>query len=149
MNATQNQIMENLQSIQQAADNLYQFLNQEHQCLVARNYKELVELTTAKEQAVIKLEGLEQQRNQILAGRTMESMLADQPQGLQAWQNTLRLIGDCEHQNRVNGQLIERSQQLTRETLHLMSGVQPASETTYGPDGLKHGETSLLGKTQA
>lgn len=151
MTPTQAQLLSNIEAIQQAAVQLHDYLNQEHACLVERDYTHLVDLTALKETTVSQLESLEQQRQQLLGPQqTMENLLADQPRGQTLWQATLKQIGDCDIQNRINGQLIERSQQLTRETLQLMTGQQAAaSETTYGPDGQKHVESSLLGKTQA
>lgn len=139
-----------LQDIGQSTEDLLRCLHSELKALNDKQYETLIEIAQQKQQLVERLDMLDNQRKQFDSSKNFSGYLLRQdPTGklAQDWDSTRDNIKQCQQQNIVNGRLLQRYHRLSQETIKLLSGQSLNSDTTYGPNGLKQGQGSLLSDT--
>ena len=141
-----------IREISDCADQLNQCLADELKALNENQYEKLITLAEQKQSLVDRLNQLDIQRAEATGEQDFSNFLIQLDPGQQLkglWQATREKIKQCQHQNEVNGRLLERRNRITRETMAIFTGRNPSDETTYGPNGLEHGQRSMLPNVEA
>lgn len=138
-----------LDNIETCSDQLYQCLRDEHDALCNNQYKIIISLAEQKQSLVARLDELDQQRLQLSGNTDFEQFLADSSPSLsKPWKALREKILRCQHQNNVNGRILNRRNQMAREMLNIFTGRSNGDETTYGPSGKANFSGPNLTNTQ-
>jgi len=150
MNAQSNDIKLVLEQIAASSTELLQCLIKEHDALSLNQLEKLVPLSEQKQQLVIRLDQLDQQR-QAASNQTADnpSSFIDYLNSLDSklssyWRSVTKSIEKCQRQNEVNGRLLNRRNSISRETLEIITGRKLGNEHTYGADGLQSGNAAIV-----
>lgn len=125
------------------AQQLHQLLQDENQALKEQDPTSILELAEKKQQLLLSLNQLSQQRKDMLlqAGlgenlQVIESQTTLPVRIHQSWNALLELIQSCQKQNWLNGTLIERGRQVTHELQKIITGRDGQNEAgIYGQNG--------------
>lgn len=127
-------------------------LGRENNSLVARQYQQLIEVAQLKQHLVEQLDQLDAERQQ-LAGQAQDFTAWLQQKGdrnMQTlWSAVQGTIRDCAQKNEINGRLLQRQHQMTRETMGILTGRRDNGERIYDAQGKTHGNNSLLPNIEA
>ena len=137
--------------IVQHADALLACLHKEFEILNSDDYENLIPIANEKQELVQLLDALDNKR-QLLTGTDYSGYLKQIDNSgllLKHWNLTLEKIKLCNHQNEVNGRLINRLDQISRETLDIFTGHNSSADITYSSDGSKKGSSARLTSTSA
>ena len=140
-----------LQNIGHAAELLVCCLQNELKALNDKQYESLINIAQEKQQLVDRLDMLDNQRKQHDNSVNFSDYLMQQDRSgklARQWDSIRGTIKECQQQNIVNGQLLQRYRRLSQETINLLSGRPVNTDTTYGPNGLKQGQGSLISDTR-
>lgn len=119
-------------------------LESEYQELQERNADRLNEVTADKENKLRELGELAEQRVSILSQAGLGSdregfmqFLADESSGVlqQEWTEIEAVLKRCQHQNQVNGKLLEIGKQQAQELLSLLLGREAGGSELYDRNG--------------
>ena len=138
--------------IAENADKLLACLNQELETLNSNDYKALVSIANEKQVLIQLLDNLDKKRQSLSPDSDYSEYLKqlDITESLvNDWNQILEKIKQCNHQNEINGRLINRMNQIARETLDLFTGRDSNADVTYSPEGLKQGMNTRLTNTRA
>jgi flagellar biosynthesis/type III secretory pathway chaperone len=127
-------------------------LEAEFEALQANQFETLLSLSEQKQQLVNELNALDAARTSLLNGKHFIQSLNELDSSHQLrthWHSVQLDIQKCQQQNAINGRLLQRRNELARETLEIISGRQNTTATTYGPEGLKQDSGHLLNHTKA
>ncbi|MFW2374726.1 MAG: flagella synthesis protein FlgN [Gammaproteobacteria bacterium] len=125
-----------LENIESCSDQLYQCLSDEHDALRDNQYESIMSLAEQKQSLVGVLNELDQQRLQLSGTTDFAQFLSrSRPDLSQVWQTLREKIQRCQQQNEVNGRILNRRNQIARDTLNILTGRSNDDETTYGPSG--------------
>lgn len=126
-----------LENIETSSDQLIQCLNDEHNALCNNQYEVILSLAEQKQTLVTRLDELDQQRLQLSGGNSdfAQFLAHSHPDLSQAWLRLREKIQRCQHQNDVNGLILNRRNQMAREMLNIFTGRSNGDETTYDPSG--------------
>lgn len=125
---------------------LLQALEEENNAITARDAAAIDRAVLAKQDVIPKLESHAAERARLLndAGFSadrdgMYAYLDSVDAGLmeplkQQWEALREQLQACQDKNRINGQALEASRQVTQQVISLLLGQQPGT-TTYGRDG--------------
>lgn len=143
-------IMETLlENIETCSDQLFQSLNDEHNALCNNQYEVILSLAEQKQSLVTRLDELDQQRLQLSGNSDFKQFLAhSHPNLSQTWLALREKIRRCQHQNEVNGLILNRRNQMAREMLNIFTGRCNGDETTYDPSGKANYSGPNLTNTQ-
>ena len=133
------------------ADALLACLQREFDILNSHDYESLIPIANEKQQLVQSLDELDSKR-QSLTDKDYGGYLQQiDNSGLlfKHWSLTLEKIKQCNHQNEVNGRLISRLDQISRETLDIFTGHNSSADVTYSAEGLKKSSSARLTSTRA
>ena len=134
------------------ADALLACLNREFEILNSHDYENLIPVANEKQELVQSLDNLDKKRQSLISDKDYSGQLKQiDKSGLLArhWDLTLEKVKQCNHQNEVNGRLINKLNQISQETLDIFTGHNSSAEITYSPEGLKKGSISQLTNTRA
>ncbi len=153
MTAPLSQLQSQVQALFEQSQLLHDYLLQEKQALDQQDYSQLLEIAPRKQQQVETLQQLEQNCKQLCGSQSIHSRImqaADRPL-IQLWNNTQKLVKNCQQQNDVNGLLIQRSSQINQATLSILTGKSPQQEhgQTYNAKGSQHSGNSILNDIKA
>ncbi|MDH5471451.1 MAG: flagellar protein FlgN [Gammaproteobacteria bacterium] len=140
------------EEIAEHTDHLLTCLYKELDTLNAHDYKELVSIACEKQTLVKILDDLEKKRQSLVADRNYTDYLnqIDKSETLaNQWNSIVEKIKQCHHQNEINGRLINRFNQITRETLDIFTGNTNNADITYSPESLKKGINARITNTRA
>ncbi len=127
----------------EAVSRLMELLLREYEALAAHDSDALGKTVQDKQQQLSKIESWEQERTQLLISggypvtqQGMEHYLKAQnnPRLDRLWRQLLDLSGNCQHQNQVNGGIVEAGRHHIQRALAILRGVNPDAEL-YGPAG--------------
>lgn len=153
MTAPLSQLQSQVQALFEQSQLLHDCLLQEKQALDQQDYALLLEAAPRKQQQVEILQQLEQNCKQLCGSQSIHSriMQAADRSLIQLWNNTQKLIKNCQQQNEVNGLLIQRSAQINQATLSILTGTSPQQEhgQTYNASGGQDNRNSILNDIQA
>lgn len=141
-----------LKDIDHSTGQLLNCLQDELKALNEKQYESLITIAQNKQQLVEQLEKLDIKRRQFDDSKNFSDYLLQQDTSgkLAAYWNLVRdKIKKCQQQNGVNGRLLQRYHRLSRDTMSLLCGKPLNNDATYGPNGLRLGQQSLLSDTQA
>ena len=141
-----------LENIQNLSGTLHNCLRNENQALTGKDYQALLTVAEEKQQLIDRLNELDQQRERYCAEREFGAFLnkLDNSQQLSGiWEKVRQTVKQCRDQNEINGRLLQRQNRITRETMELLTGRTPSSDTTYGPNGMTKGNNSMLSDVEA
>lgn len=116
----------------QTCQQLLDCLQEEFRALAAREYETVMSLAQSKQTLVDQLNELDGQIH-ALPGLTRHAR----------WPALRALLQQCKQQNDTNGQLLNRSFQLTREALGILTG-RNTNNTLYSPSGLQQSTSPVL-----
>jgi len=142
--ATQQQLETILSREGEAVNALAATLEQEHEVLGQRDAEKLDEVVALKERQLEGLSNLSQERTAIMqaAGYAADksgfqaALEADTSGRLSAlWQSIEEALKKCQHQNQVNGKLLDVSKQQTQELLSLLLGQEANGSGLYDQSG--------------
>ena len=119
--------------IEQNCQQLLGCLQQEFEALGQGQYATLLTLAQPKQLLIETLNALDQQ---IHASKSIQ-----QHARWPALRNTLQ---QCQLQNASNGKLLNRSYQISQETLNILTGRGKTTDTTYNAAGMKQSSTASL-----
>ena len=121
-------------------------LDRENACLIARKYEQLLDNAEKKQQLVSQLDALDRQMETFADPAAFDSMIktTGDAQLSQLWAAIRSNIELCAEKNEVNGRLLQRQSQLTRDTMEILTGRSVSSETTYDASGRTSAQGSLL-----
>ena len=112
-----------LNQIETMSSELLQCLIEEHDALSSNQLDKLVPLSEQKQQMVAKLDQLDQQRQHACGQSDFIQYLNKLDSKLVSdWKSITDSIKQCQHQNEVNGRLLNRKNSLARETLEIFTG---------------------------
>lgn len=153
MTAPLSQLQSQVQALFEQSQLLHDCLLQEKQALDQQDYALLLEIAPRKQQQVETLQQLEQNCKKLCDSQSIHSRImqtADRSL-IQLWNNTQKLIKNCQQQNDVNGLLIQRSSQVNQATLSILTGTSPQQEhgQTYNASGSQNKRNSILNDIQA
>lgn len=153
MTAPLSQLQSQIQALFEQSQLLHDYLLQEKQSLEQQDYSQLLEIAPRKQQQVETLQQLEQNCKQLCGSQGIHSRImqtADRSL-IQLWNNTQKLVKQCQQQNDVNGLLIQRSSQINQATLGILTGKSPQQEhgQTYNSSGNQDNRNSILNDIQA
>ncbi len=140
-----------LEEIDHSAKQLLNCLHDELKALNDKQYESLITIAEDKQQLVNQLNKLDNKRREFDASKQFGDYLLHQdPSGElgRYWNSVRDNIQKCQQQNTVNGRLLQRNHRLSQETISLLSGKPINNDATYGPNGLRLGQRSLLSDTQ-
>ena len=140
-----------LQDIGHSAEQLVSCLQNELKALNDKQYESLIIIAQEKQQLVEHLDMLDNQRKQFDDSKNFSDYLLQQDSSgklTRQWNLIHDTIKKCQQQNTVNGRLLQRYHRLSQETIHLLTGRPTNTDTTYGPNGLKQGQQSLISDTR-
>ena len=140
-----------LQDIGHSVEQLVCCLQNELKALNDKQYESLIMIAQEKQQLVERLDMLDNQRKQFDSSKNFSDYLIQQDRSGKLagqWVSIRDTIKECQQQNIVNGRLLQRYHRLSQETINLLSGRTANTDTTYGPNGLKQGQHSLISDTQ-
>jgi flagellar biosynthesis/type III secretory pathway chaperone len=126
-----------LTHIEQTCQTLLACLEEEFRALGARKFETVMSLAQDKQTLLQQLDELDQQVHTLTNVRQHKR-----------WPALRDLLQKCREQNEANGLLLNRSFQLTRETLGILTG-RPQQNTVYSPSGLQQSAGSLLENVRA
>ncbi len=153
MTAPLSQLQSQVQALFEQSQLLHDYLLQEKQSLEQQDYSQLLEIAPRKQQQVETLQQLEQNCKQLCGSQGIHSRIMQTADHslIQLWNNTQKLIKNCQQQNDVNGLLIQRSSQINQATLGILTGKSPLEEhgQTYNAQGSQHSGNSILNDIQA
>jgi len=138
-----------IQQLNQHSQQLLSCLQLEKQALDQQDYTALSTLAIDKQQFVDQLQHLHQQIQSTYASGTIDSAIANSNDRklISLWDETQKTIRSCHQQNEVNGLLINRSSQINKDMLSILTGKKEAS-STYNAQGSQTGSNSLLNDIQ-
>ena len=138
-----------LENIETCSEQLHQCLRDEHDALCNNQYEVIMTLAEQKQSLVSRLDELDQQRLKLSEDMEFAQFLThSQPSLSNTWDRLREKILHCQHQNEVNGRLLNRRNQMAREMINIFTGRGIADETTYGPSGKTSFSGPNLTKTQ-
>ena len=141
-----------LQDIGHSAEQLLCCLQNELKILNDKQYESLMMIAQEKQKLVEHLDLLDNQRKQFDSRKNFSDYLLQQDTSgklVRQWDSIRNTIKKCQQQNIVNGRLLQRYHRLSQETISMLSGRPANTDTTYGPNGLKLGQSSLISDTRA
>lgn len=106
---------------------LMQFLTQEATALAEHNVAALQLVIQDKQNIILQLERLGQQREAILAASDAD-LLGESPELSNLWQKLLTVAGQCQQKNRINGSVIELGYRQSKQALDILKGGATQSE---------------------
>jgi flagellar biosynthesis/type III secretory pathway chaperone len=126
------------------ARHLATLLESERVALVTRNAHELEHLTAQKRHSVACLEIQETRRKALMQHHGYGTDIQDITDYLRTrdahdgpklkWEQLIRLLHDCQHNNRINGAILNAKRHCVERAIHILQGEN--SETTlYTPSG--------------
>lgn len=138
MNATtDNRVDILLHEVASHCQQLLSILQHEYQAVSERDYSQLMNLAQNKQILVERLTDLDAQVHSHPA--TLQH---------QRWPALRNMLQQCQLQNTRNGQLLNRSYQLSRETLGVLTG-QRHTDATYSANGIQQSSLPTLGNVTA
>lgn len=146
------QIQQLHNAIEQNTDQLLACLIKELEVLNTHNYNDLVDIANEKQTLVQMLDDLDKNRQALSPAENYNQYLQQMDNSgrlLNEWKQLLDKIKQCNQQNEINGRLINRMNQISRETLDLITGHNSNSDVTYSPEGLKQGINTRITDTRA
>ena len=144
--------IKNIQNeIIQHADALLACLHNEFEILNSHDYESLIPIANQKQELVQSLDALDNKRQSLTDTDYSGYLKQIDTSGLllKHWNLTLEKIKQCNHQNEVNGRLINRLDQISRETLDIFTGHNSSADITYSSEGLKQGTSARLTNIRA
>ena len=137
--------------IVQQADALLACLHKEFEILNSHDYESLIPIANQKQELVQSLDALDNKRQSLTDTDYSGYLKQIDTSGLllKHWNLTLETIKQCNHQNEVNGRLINRLDQISRETLDIFTGHNSSADITYSSEGLKQGTSARLTNIRA
>lgn len=137
----------------EAAERLHGVLEREYAALKRRDGKSLDAVVKEKQASIEALQALGTERTRLLEAATgkadkesFEALLAELDAGsgqlAQAWDRVRSHLDACQHQNQLNGRLIEPSRRQAQEALAILIGQERNTSQTYDQKG--HTKGSLF-----
>lgn len=138
-----------VQELNQHSQQLLDCLQLEKQALDQQDFSALSTLAIDKQQLVDQLQKLHQQIQNTYANDTIDSVIAksNDTKLISLWDETQKTIKSCHQQNEVNGLLINRSSQVNKDMLSILTGKKDSS-STYNAQGSQTTSNSLLNDIQ-
>ena len=136
----------------QHAEALLTCLNSEFEILNSHEYENLIPIASQKQELVQSLNILDNKRQALTVDNDYSGYLEKIDASgllLKHWNLTLEKIKQCNLQNEINGRLINKLNQISRETLDIFTGHNSSADVTYNPQGLKQGNSTQLTNTRA
>ncbi|VAW57541.1 hypothetical protein MNBD_GAMMA07-2614 [hydrothermal vent metagenome] len=135
-----------LKNIQQHSQQLLDCLKHEKQLLDSNQLDTLNDVSSQKQQLLIKLDQLDKQRSantpksdfNLFITNTHNSTLIKQ------WDISRRAIAACQKQNEINGRIISRHSHLNQDVLSILTGRDQPADETYNSQGNQTRKSSLL-----
>ncbi|MCW9012227.1 MAG: flagellar protein FlgN [Gammaproteobacteria bacterium] len=150
---TKTEIQQVFNEISGSTGLLLECLSEEFTAINDNQYSTLISLAEKKQSLVDQLNQLDARRSALSSDTTeFQNLLAQLDPSKQLsnqWNITREQIKQCQHQNEINGRLLNRRNHIARETMAILTGHNTANESTYGSDGVKHGGGSMLPDVQA
>lgn len=140
-----------LKTIETNSQQLYDCLLLEKQALNARQYEQLAELATQKQNLVDQLQALDQQRSTSFSGDDFNAFIANSndPAIIQQWDITRDIMRKGQQQNEVNGRLLNKLSQINQDVIEILSGREKQASQTYNAQGEKDNSSSMLNGIKA
>ena len=141
MNSSTQSLKANLiQNEINAANTLLTTLQREFDALKATiTPEEITDLASQKEQQLIEMEKATQAR--IAQITVSDPLLSSEPLS-SLWKTLHKLALSCQHQNQLNGAIINTTKRHVEQATTILHGKTPASELHYGSTGETVTETS-------
>lgn len=127
-----------LHDIEHACQQLQMCLQQEFEALNQRQYATLISISQPKQLLITTLSALDQQVH-------TNKNIQQHPH----WHAIRQFLQLCQQQNARNGKLLNRSYQLSQETLNILTGRGKTSDTTYTATGIKQTTTASISDVSA
>ena len=128
--------------------------HEQYASLAAGDHRRLESVTSHQERLSAQLERFERKRIAVLAGKSLNEAIADLPRD--AAQSARELndaiaaaVRDLQALNRRTTSLLQRSIELTSQTLHFMQRIVTGQPAAYGRRGVNKAMQSLLVDSRA
>lgn len=140
-----------LQNIQNHSQQLLDCLKQEKQSLDNDQLEQLNEISAQKQVLINQLNKLDQQRTANCPDKDFNSFIANSNNSLliNQWDLTLKVISNCQHQNEINGRLLNKRSEINKDILTILTGRNQQADKTYDAQGNQTSNTSLLNGIKA
>ncbi len=126
------------------ATQLAALLESERVALVTRDAHGLENLSEQKRHSVARLETQEIRRKALMQRHGYGTDIQDISDSLRTcdahdgpklkWEQLIRLLNDCQHNNRINGSILNASRQSVESAIHILQG-ENSDTSLYNPSG--------------